>query len=217
MPRSSRANTAAVEEDVPEPTLPRPNHHARKRELKLKPSLFSDERNQGKKKLGVLVKLMGKPRLVLRFIWREKNIGIAIDQVIPGGRRIIPKRELKLKPWPFSASSSSSITEESSSNSNERNQGKKKMGVVVKPMGIPRLVLRFIWMEKNIRIAIDQVIPGGYGTIPLSPYYFWPKKDNWEELKVTLETKHWISYKQMVTLLNHASDIITFWQYSYGN
>ncbi|KAL8520681.1 hypothetical protein ACS0TY_011287 [Phlomoides rotata] len=31
MPRSSRANTAAVREDVPEPTLPRPDHHARVR------------------------------------------------------------------------------------------------------------------------------------------------------------------------------------------
>ncbi|KAL8484787.1 hypothetical protein ACS0TY_027184 [Phlomoides rotata] len=118
------------------------------------------------------------------------------------------KRELKLKPWPFSASSSSSITEESSSNSNERNQGKKKLGVVVKPMGKPRLVFRFIWMEKNIGIMIDQVIPGGRGIIPVSLYYFWPKKDAWEELKVTLETKHWISYKHMVTLLNHASEII---------
>ncbi|KAL8527591.1 hypothetical protein ACS0TY_005445 [Phlomoides rotata] len=108
------------------------------------------------------------------------------------------KQELKLKP-----SHSSSITEESPSNSNERNQGKKKLGVVVKPMGKSRLVFRFIWMEKNIGIAIDQVNLGGRGTIP--------------ELKATPESKHWISYKQMVTLLNIASEIINLWQHNDGN
>ncbi|TVU14235.1 hypothetical protein EJB05_37690 [Eragrostis curvula] len=35
----------------------------------------------------------------------------------------------------------------------------------------PMLVLKFIWMEKNIGIALDQLVPG-YGSIPLSPYYF---------------------------------------------
>nr|GEX93227.1 30S ribosomal protein 3, chloroplastic-like [Tanacetum cinerariifolium] len=62
----------------------------------------------------------------------------------------------------------------------------QKLGVVVKPMEKTRLVLKFIWMEKNIGIALDQVIPG-YGTIPVSPYYFWPRKDAWEELKIMLE------------------------------
>ncbi|KAL8489496.1 hypothetical protein ACS0TY_024918 [Phlomoides rotata] len=74
------------------------------------------------------------------------------------------------------------------------------MGVVVKPMGKPRLVLRFIWMEKNIGIAKDQVILGGRGTILVTP-----------------ESKHLISYKQMVTLLNQASKIINLWQHNDGN
>ncbi|GFZ09011.1 ribosomal protein PSRP-3/Ycf65 [Actinidia rufa] len=56
------------------------------------------------------------------------------------------------------------------------------------PMQKPRFVLKFIWMEKNIGLALDQMIPGR-GTIPLSPYYFWPRKDALEELKVMLETK----------------------------
>ncbi|KAI5684272.1 hypothetical protein M9H77_05500 [Catharanthus roseus] len=93
---------------------------------------------------------------------------------------------------------------------------KQKLGVVVKPMEKPRLVLKFLWMEKNIGLAIDQVIPG-HGTIPLSPYYFWPRKDAWEELKVMLEKKPWISQKQMVILLNQATDIINLWQQSGGD
>ncbi|XP_071703486.1 small ribosomal subunit protein cS23-like [Rutidosis leptorrhynchoides] len=89
----------------------------------------------------------------------------------------------------------------------------EKLGVVVKPMFKPRLVLKFIWMEKNIGLALDQVIPG-YGTIPVSPYYFWPRKDAWEELKTMLESKPWISQKQVIILLNQATDIINLWQQS---
>ncbi|XP_057522242.1 30S ribosomal protein 3, chloroplastic-like [Amaranthus tricolor] len=92
----------------------------------------------------------------------------------------------------------------------------KKLKVEVKPMDKPRLVLKFIWMEKNIGLALDQTIPG-HGTIPLSPYYFWPRKDAWEELKVLLESKPWISQKQMIIILNQATDIINLWQQSGGN
>lgn len=92
----------------------------------------------------------------------------------------------------------------------------QKLGVVVKPTEKPRLVLKFIWMEKNIGIALDQMVPG-HGTIPLSPYYFWPRKDAWEELKELLENKPWISQKQMIILLNQATDIINLWQQSGGN
>ncbi|XP_024990984.1 30S ribosomal protein 3-1, chloroplastic-like [Cynara cardunculus var. scolymus] len=86
----------------------------------------------------------------------------------------------------------------------------------VKSVEKPRLVLKFIWMEKNIGLGLDQVIPG-HGSIPLSPYFFWPRKDAWEELKTTLESKSWISQKKMIILLNQATDIINLWQQSGGN
>ncbi|ERM94051.1 hypothetical protein AMTRI_Chr04g187970 [Amborella trichopoda] len=88
--------------------------------------------------------------------------------------------------------------------------------VVVKTPTKPRLVLKFIWLEKNIGLGLDQVIPG-HGTIPLSPYYFWPRKDAWEELRSKLESKPWISQKRMIILLNQATDIINLWQQSGGN
>ncbi|XP_078429773.1 small ribosomal subunit protein cS23-like [Wolffia australiana] len=79
--------------------------------------------------------------------------------------------------------------------------------------GKPRLVLKFVWMDKNIGLALDHVIPG-HGAVPLSPYYFWPRKDAWEELKTLLESKPWISQKRMIILLNQATDIINLWQQS---
>ncbi|KDP29388.1 hypothetical protein JCGZ_18309 [Jatropha curcas] len=96
------------------------------------------------------------------------------------------------------------------------NQVTEKNEVLVKQVEKPRLVLKFIWMEKNIGLALDQLIPG-QGTVPLSPYYFWPRKDAWEELKTTLESKPWISQKKMIILLNQATDIINLWQQSGGN
>ncbi|KAJ8774602.1 hypothetical protein K2173_017048 [Erythroxylum novogranatense] len=91
----------------------------------------------------------------------------------------------------------------------------KRTEVVVKKVEKPRLVLKFIWMEKNIGLALDQMIPG-HGSVPVSPYFFWPRKDAWEELKATLESKPWISQKKMIILLNQATDIINLWQQSGG-
>lgn len=88
--------------------------------------------------------------------------------------------------------------------------GKKKK-LVISPPKKQRVLLRFLWLEKNIGIALDQVVPG-HGTIPLSPYYFWPRKDAWEELKAKLDSKGWISRKRTIILLNQATDIINLWQ-----
>ncbi|CAA0833024.1 30S ribosomal protein 3-1- chloroplastic [Striga hermonthica] len=86
----------------------------------------------------------------------------------------------------------------------------------VKSFPKPRIVLKFIWMDKNIGLGLDQLMPG-YGTVPMSPYFFWPRKDAWEELKTALESKPWISQKKMIILLNQATDIINLWQQSGGN
>ncbi|XP_019180434.1 PREDICTED: 30S ribosomal protein 3-1, chloroplastic [Ipomoea nil] len=92
----------------------------------------------------------------------------------------------------------------------------QKSGAGVKKVGKTKLVLKFVWMEKNIGLGLDQEI-AGHGTVPLSPYFFWPRKDAWEELKTTLESKPWISQKKMIILLNQATDIINLWQQSGVN
>ncbi|BBN02199.1 30S ribosomal protein 3 [Marchantia polymorpha subsp. ruderalis] len=93
---------------------------------------------------------------------------------------------------------------------------KRKARVSVKAPRRQRVTLRFLWLEKNIGIALDQVVPG-HGTIPLSPYFFWPRKDAWEELKAKLDSKKWISRKRTIILLNQATDIINLWQQNASN
>lgn len=83
------------------------------------------------------------------------------------------------------------------------------------PVKKPRVGLRFVWMEKNIGVAVDRVLPD-YGSVPLSPYYWWPRTDAWEELKSKLEEKNWIPEKEHIVLLNQATDIINLWQQTNG-
>ncbi|KAI3467114.1 hypothetical protein Pfo_023777 [Paulownia fortunei] len=132
------------------------------------------------------------------------------------GLKIKPIRRIQRLPAAAATEVAPAETPAETSDSEVLAQEPEKVGVEVKSVVKPRLVLKFIWMEKNVGLALDQSIPG-HGTVPLSPYFFWPRKDAWEELKATLESKPWISQKKMIILLNQATDIINLWQQSGGN
>jgi 30S ribosomal protein 3 len=73
-----------------------------------------------------------------------------------------------------------------------------------------RFVLKFLWLEKTIAVALDQKI--GEKTVPLTEFYFWPQKDAWEEMKLFLEKKSWISQADVITILNQVTEVINYWQ-----
>lgn len=46
----------------------------------------------------------------------------------------------------------------------------------------------------------------------MTEYFFWPRKDAWEELKASLDARTWIGEREKVLLLNQCTEVINFWQ-----
>lgn len=74
-----------------------------------------------------------------------------------------------------------------------------------------KLKLKVLWLEDSIGIALAQ---SNYNdeTINLTPYYFWPKNDAWEQLQFELSSKEWISSSYRITTLNKISEIMARWK-----
>lgn len=71
-------------------------------------------------------------------------------------------------------------------------------------------VLNFLWLDKSIAVSLDQRVEGG--NIPLTEYYFWPKHDAWEEVRIYLSNCAWISEYESIVILNNITEVINYWQ-----
>lgn len=76
---------------------------------------------------------------------------------------------------------------------------------------LPTYKLNFLWLGKNIAVAVDQVYARGAQS-PLTEYFVWPRRDAWDELRVALEAKPWITDRDRIVLLNRLTEVINFWQ-----
>ena len=73
-----------------------------------------------------------------------------------------------------------------------------------------QLKLRVLWFRDFLGLGINQVtLEQQY---PITPYYFWPRTEAWEQLKSELDSKTWLSKTEKVEILNLTTDIINHWR-----
>lgn len=71
--------------------------------------------------------------------------------------------------------------------------------------------LKFIWFgSKGIAVALNQTFSGK--SLPVTEYFFWPRSDAWDDMRVSLKSKPWISSNELVLILNQLTEVINFWQ-----
>ena len=75
-----------------------------------------------------------------------------------------------------------------------------------------QLKLKVLWAKSFLGISIDQV--NIEQCLPITVYYFWPKTDAWEQLKLELGFKPWVDEKEQVRILNTTAELMDFWRES---
>jgi 30S ribosomal protein 3 len=68
------------------------------------------------------------------------------------------------------------------------------------------LNLKLIVINNYIGISIDKEY--GNRSCPLTPYYFWPISNTWEQIKIKLNSKPWITAEERIRILNAVSKIL---------
>jgi len=72
-----------------------------------------------------------------------------------------------------------------------------------------QLKLKVVWFRNFLGLAIDyEVLNQNYS---LTPYYFWPKTEAWEQLKLELDSKFWLTKEEKNNILKTTGDLMNYW------
>jgi len=72
-----------------------------------------------------------------------------------------------------------------------------------------QLKLKVAWFNDFLGLAIEQVnLNQQYY---LTPYYFWPKTEAWEQLKLELDSKLWLTEEEKIDILQVTGKVMQYW------
>ena len=74
--------------------------------------------------------------------------------------------------------------------------------------------LQILWLSDSLGLAVNQKT--SKGSLPITPYYFWPKTKAWEQLKLKLDSIFWLPQTEKLGILKISSDVMNYWL-SYRN
>lgn len=75
---------------------------------------------------------------------------------------------------------------------------------------------KLIWGKSHIGLAVDKKINKDI-TFPLTTFFFWPRENGWELLKIELSNKPWITKEDRIAILNGYTQIINYWLVNVQN
>ena len=79
-----------------------------------------------------------------------------------------------------------------------------------------KLNLQVLWLDDSLGLAVNQKVANG-NVVPLTPYYFWPVSEAWEQIRFELDSKPWIPKEDRIRLLNLVVKTMNQWQDSRRN
>ena len=75
---------------------------------------------------------------------------------------------------------------------------------------IPYFQVKVLWLKNTLGVAVEQVY--AQRTLFITPYYFWPRNDAWELIKLDIDSKPWISEITKIKILNDITQIFNSWK-----
>ena len=69
---------------------------------------------------------------------------------------------------------------------------------------------KIIWGKSYIGLAVDKKLNESI-TVPITSFFFWPRENGWELLKMELQNKPWIKKEATIEILNGYTLIINYW------
>jgi|TARA_B110000444_G_scaffold255807_1_gene290912 30S ribosomal protein 3 len=73
-----------------------------------------------------------------------------------------------------------------------------------------KLELSILWLDNSLGIAVNEIKSNR--EVSLTQYYFWPRNNAWEQIKLELESKNWIRQQEKIKILNNISKIMNSWK-----
>ena len=72
-----------------------------------------------------------------------------------------------------------------------------------------QLKLKVAWFNNFLGLAVDQV--NSDNQYSLTPYYFWPRTEAWEQLKLELDSKLWLTKEEKIKVLKTTGEVMSYW------